>query len=337
MSAALKTALTEVAGIQVPLLCGAMYPCSNPELVAAASAAGALGIIQPISMVYVHGHDLRSGIRLIRSITPAPVGFNAIIEKVSRVYDDRMRRWIDVALQEGVRFFVTALGDPRWVVDRVAGSGATVFHDITTREHALKALDGGVDGFICVNNSAGGHAGTSSAEEMYEAVHDLGKPLVCAGGIGSPSDYARVLQMGYAGAQLGTRFIATEECNSHPDYKRAVIRAKATDVVLTDTISGVPCSVIKTPMVEQLGTKAGPIAARLLKNPRTKRWVRAIYQLRSLWTLKRSALRGASYRDVYQAGKSVETIDDILSVAEVVERFRAAAVVGASGADRAAR
>src|SRR5687768_218495 len=92
LSMTLETPLTRDARIEVPLLCGAMYPCSNPELVAAASAAGGLGIVQPISMTFVHRHDLREGLRLIRRLTDRPIGFNALVEKSSRVYEDRMRR-----------------------------------------------------------------------------------------------------------------------------------------------------------------------------------------------------------------------------------------------------
>ena len=103
-----------------------MYPCSNPELIAAVSAAGGIGIIQPISMTFVHKRDLREGIRWIRAQTPKPIGFNAIVEKSSSVYEGRMRQWIDIALEEGVRFFITALGDPRWVVDQVHAAGGIV-------------------------------------------------------------------------------------------------------------------------------------------------------------------------------------------------------------------
>ena len=115
----LDTPLSRHAGIGIPLICGAMYPCSNPELVAAVSDAGGIGIVQPISLTYVHGHDFRAGLQLIRRLTPRPVGMNALIEQSSRSYHERMTRWIDVALEEGVRFFVTSLGNPRWVVERV--------------------------------------------------------------------------------------------------------------------------------------------------------------------------------------------------------------------------
>ena len=108
----------EHARIEVPLVCGAMYPCSNPELVAAVSEAGGIGIIQPLSMVFVHRHDFREGLRLIKRLTSKPVGMNVIVEKSSKVYQQRMQEWVDIALEEGVRFFVTSLGNPRWVVEK---------------------------------------------------------------------------------------------------------------------------------------------------------------------------------------------------------------------------
>ncbi len=319
-----STAFTEHAGVEVPLICGAMYPCSNPELIAAVSDAGGLGIIQPISMSYVHGHDLREGIRLIRRLTPRPVGFNAIVEKSAKVYLDRMRKWIDIALEEGVRFFITALGNPDWVVERVHAVGGVVYHDVTSRAWAQKALAGGVDGLICVNRRAGGHAGQADPRPLYDELCDLGVPLICAGGIGDPAGFVEALSMGYAGVQLGTRFIATEECKAHPDYKAAIVRARAEDIVLTEKISGVPVAVIKTEYIDKVGTKAGPIARRMLRHPKLKHYMRMFYSLQSLWQLKRASLQGMNYRDYFQAGRSVEGIDAIVPAGEVVASFRAA-------------
>ena len=321
----LDTPLTRDAGIAVPLICGAMYPCSNPELVAAVSDAGGIGIVQPLSMVYVHGHELREGLRLIRRLTPKPIGMNVLIEQSSRAYLEKMRRWLDVALEEGVRFFVTSLGNPRWVVDRVRPVDGVVYHDVTERKWALKALDGGVKGLIGVNNRAGGHAGARSAEELLDELSGLGVPLVCAGGIGAPADFARVLRLGYAGAQLGTRFIATPECHAHPDYKQAIVDADENDIVLTERVTGVPLAVIRTPFVERVGTRSGPVARWLLRHRRTKGWMRLIYALRSTWSLKRGALEGTSSKDYWQAGKSVAGIDRIEPAGDIVREFAAAA------------
>ena len=322
--ATLQTPLTRAAGIEVPLVCGAMYPCSNPELVAAVSEAGGIGIVQPISLTWVHGHDFREGLRLIRRLTAKPIGMNALIEQSSRAYRERMERWIDVALEEGVRFFVTSLGNPRWVVDRVSPAGGVVYHDVTERKWAEKGIAGGVQGLIGVNDRAGGHAGTRSAEALLEELAPLGLPVLCAGGVGDEQDFARALRMGYAGAQLGTRFIATPECRASEAYKRGIVEAGEKDLVLTERLTGVPVAVIDTPSVRRLGTKAGPLARFMLRGRRTKHWMRTLYALRSLWALKRGLLRDSPERDFWQAGKSVAGIDRIEPAGEIVRRFDAA-------------
>ena len=321
----LATGFTRDAGVEVPLICGAMYPCSNPELVAAVSEAGGLGIVQPISMVYVFGHDFRQGLRRIRRLTDRPVGMNVLVEKSAKSYEDRMRRWTDVALEEGVRFFVTALGNPRWVVEAVHAAGGVVYHDVTERKWAEKALEHDVDGLICVNSRAGGHAGRLGPRELLEDLEGLDVPRVCAGGVGDPETFSEMLAMGYDAVQIGTRFIATEECRVHEDYKEAILEADAEDIVLTDKLSGVPCAVIETPYVRKIGLRAGPLARYLLRGRRTKHWMRSFYALKAVWQLKRASLRGISYRDYFQAGQSVAGIDEILPAGEIVSRFRAAA------------
>lgn len=321
----MKTALTRELGIDVPLICGPMYPCSNPELVAAASEAGAIGIIQPMSIVFAHGMRFRDGLRRIRELTDKPVGFNAIIEKTVSAYEKQMRGWLDAALEGGVRFFVTALGHPRWVVRLVEEVGGVVFHDVTERKWALKALDAGVKGLICVNDRAGGHAGPRTPEALFDELRDLGVPLVCAGGVGDPQTFARMLELGYAGVQAGTRFIATRECTAHDRYKRAIVDATETDIGLTDKISGVPCAIIKTPTVMKLGLRAGPISRRLLRFERTKRLTRMAYSVQSMWRLKRANAPGGAFKDYWQAGKSVSGVEAVLPVREVVDSFAAAA------------
>jgi len=321
----LDTSLTRELGIATPLICGAMYPCSNPELIAAVSKAGGIGIIQPISMTFVHGHDLREGIRSIRAETSNPIGFNAIVEKSSKVYEDRMRMWIDVALEEGVRFFVTALGNPSWVCARVHEVGGTVYHDVTERKWALRALDGGVDGLICVNRRAGGHAGAHGPARLMEEMGDLGVPLVCAGGVGDEQGFVEALKLGYAGVQLGTRFIATDECNAHDDYKAAIVRARSSDIVLTEKISGVPVAVIRTPYIDKVGTRAGWLAKRMLRHPRGKHYMRMIYSLKSIWQLRKASMQGMNYKDYFQAGESVDGVECVEPAGEIVRRYTEAA------------
>ncbi len=298
-----------------------MYPCSNPELVAAASEAGGIGIIQPLTLTYVNGYEIKAGIQKIRSLTSKPIGFNALIEASSKIYMDRMRKYVDVALDEGVKFFVTALGNPSWVVDLVHKSGGIVFHDVTERKWAQRALDAGVDGFICVNNRAGGHAGSLGQVQLWDTLHDLGKPLVCAGGISTREDFKKVLELGFAGVQMGTRFIATHECNADKNYKNAIVKAHEADVVLSEKITGVPVSVIKTASVDKLGLKANALEKFLLKNPRTKHWMRMYYSIKSFRNLKKSIKNPSPYKDIWQAGKSVEGVHEILHVKDVIDRL----------------
>jgi len=314
--------LTRMLDIRHPIIGGAMYPCSNPELVAAVSSAGGVGVLQPVSLVYVHGLDFREGIRHIRSLTDGPIGMNILTEKSSDRYLERMQQWLDIALEEGIRFFVSSLGNPRWIVERVEPMGGVVFHDVTERKWANKAVDAGVHGLIAVNGRAGGHAGSLSSKQLLDDIGDLGLPVVCAGGIGDAAAYRAALDLGYVGVQIGTRLIATAECTESAEYKQAIIDSNENDIVLTHKITGVPVSVIRTLRVEREGTEAGPIEHWLLTHPRVKHWVRAFYSLRSAIRLKRAHHRGVvSHKDYLQAGKSVAGIEAVEPVAEIIERW----------------
>lgn len=317
----LKTKFTQQANVEYPIICGAMYPCSNPELVAAVSEAGGLGIIQPISLAYVHGYEFKEGLDTVRRLTSKPYGMNIIVEKSSKIYENRMREWVEIALAEGCRFFITALGNPSWVVEKVKASGGYVYHDVTERKWALKALEKGVDGLICVNNRAGGHAGKLTPQQLWDDLHDLGVPLICAGGIGEEADFKKALDMGYAGIQMGTRFIATFECAEKENYKQAIVAAEEKDIVLTERVTGIPLSVIKTPYVEQIGTRVGPISRWLLLNRWTKPWMRMWYALVSGRRFKQITLHGGSSKDYWQAGKSVAGINAVEHAGEIVKKF----------------
>jgi nitronate monooxygenase len=320
----IKTPFTQHTGIRVPIICGPMYPCSNPELVAAASEAGGIGIIQPVSMTFVHGHDFRQGIRLIKRLTDKPVGMNALIEKSSKKYHDRMDQWISIALDEGIRFFITSLGNPRWVVDKVKAYEGIVYHDVTERKWALKGLEGGVHGLIAVNNRAGGHAGALSHRQLLDELTDLNVPLICAGGIGDEHQFAQAIEQGYAGCQLGTRFIASDECSAALPYKQAVVEANERDIVLSNRITGVPVSVINTPYIERVGTQAGAFAHWMLQGKKTKHWMRMFYTLRSAFQLRRSSLDEKGETEFWQAGKSVAGIHGIESVSDIIGRYETA-------------
>lgn len=320
----METAFTRHTGVQVPLICGPMYPCSNVELVAAVSEAGGLGVVQPISLTYVHGDEFRAGLRRIRALTDKPIGFNALIEASSKLYFERMQKWIDIALEENVRFFLTSLGNPKWVCERVHAAGGVVYHDVTERKWAQKGVDGGVDGLIAVNSRAGGHAGSKGPQELFDELAPFGVPVVSAGGVGTPEEFARQLRIGYAAVQLGTRFIATDECTASDAYKRAIVDAVEEDIVLTERLTGVPVAVIRNAYIDKLGTDAGAFAKWMLKGRRTKHWMRTWFALNSVRRLKKSLKSERVSTDYWQAGRSVAGIHDIRPAGQIVREFAAA-------------
>ena len=199
-----------------------------------------------------------------------------------------------------------------------------MYHDVTERKWAMKGLDGGVQGLIAVNDRAGGHAGPKSAQQLVDELGDLGVPMICAGGVGDAPDFVRALEMGYAGVQMGTRFIATPECRASDAYKQAIVESDESRIVLTERITGVPVSVINTPTIERMGLKAGWFARWMLRGRKRKHWMRTFYALKSLHSLKKASLDENA--DYWQAGKSVAGITRIEPVAEIVARFRDAAL-----------
>ncbi len=317
----IDTSFTKQVGIELPIIGGAMYPCSNCELVAAISEAGGIGIIQPISLTYVHGYDFREGIKYIKKLTSKPIGMNALIEKSSQKYHEKMQEWIDIALEEGIRFFVTSLGKPGWVVNQVRPAGGIVYHDVTERKWAEKGLEGQVDGLIAVNNRAGGHAGNKVIGELYNELKDFDKPVICAGGIGDESSFVDALNLGYAGVQMGTRFIATEECSASEKYKTAIITATENDIVMNERITGVPVSIINTAKLQASSLKSGYIARQMLKGNSTKSIMRMIYALKSLYQLKRALHNDSNESKYWQAGKSVAGITKVETVDAIIKRF----------------
>ncbi len=317
-----KNLFIEHTGIECPIICGPMYPCSNPELVAAVSEAGGIGIIQPISLTYVHGYDFAEGIQYIKSLTNKPLGMNLLIEKGSKKYHQRMQHWLDIALEQGINFFITSLGKPDWVVEEAHKVGAYVYHDVTEARWANKAVDVGVDGLIAVNNRAGGHAGTQYSDALLEQLQRFELPVVCAGGIGDAESYQHAISSGYQAVQMGTRFIASKECSAHNSYKQAIISAKEDDIVLSERITGVPVSVINTAYIQNQGLKPNVAERWMLNHQKLKYIMRTILALKSLWTLKKSLLDKKGEMDYWQAGKSVDKIDSILSVEEIINQLK---------------
>lgn len=266
-----KTFLKDT-GASIPVVCGPMYPGSNPELIAAVSEAGGFGVVQPLSLTSLYGHDFREGLKFIKKLTKKPFGVNfTIFGGANQKYHDQMKKWMDISIEEGVKFFLTSLGKPNEIVKVAKQNGIRVYHDVPNKKVALAMVDCGVDGLNCINWRAGGQTGIQSAEKFIEDLKDVKIPLICAGGIGNKDDYKKVLEMGYAGVQLGTRFLASKECIVTNNYKQAIVDSEEKDIVWTNKIAGNNSSVIKTKDIMRGGLRTGPIINFMLRNPKLKK------------------------------------------------------------------
>jgi len=313
-------------GAEVPIICGPMYPGSNPELIAAVSEAGGFGVVQPVALTSLYGHDFREGLQLIKKLTNKPFGVNfTIFGGANKKFHELMKEWMEISIEEGVKFFLTSLGKPNEVVKIAKQHDIKVYHDVPNKKVALAMRDAGVDGLNCINWRGGGQTGIQSAEKFMEELHDIGIPLICAGGIGNATDFQKALDMGYAGAQLGTRFLATHECIVTDTYKQAIVNSTEADIVWTNKIAGNNSSVIKTPDIMKGGLRTGPIISYMLTKKRWKNYARSYLSSRGL--KKYSEATFDDKVEYWQAGKGVGNITSVESVAEVMKEFAGIASV----------
>ena len=222
----LETAFTRLVGCTVPIQLAGMGSILSPELAAAVSEAGALG---QITFAGIPPEIVTQRLDSIRSLTSKPFGVNLLIPYL----DDP--ELVDLVAQQArvVDFF---WGDPDpSLFDRVHDAGALASWQVGSVEDAVEAESAGCDFIIAQGNEAGGHIrGKLGLMPLLADVLDkVSVPVLGAGGIGSPRSVAAVLAAGAAGVRIGTRFIAAQESNAHPDYVKAVIAARGEDSVRT--------------------------------------------------------------------------------------------------------
>jgi nitronate monooxygenase/enoyl-[acyl-carrier protein] reductase II len=227
-------------GIDVPILCAGMGSVAGPELVAAVSEAGGLGVLG-VSGASPEG--VRRRIAATRELTSRRLGVNVIIDEEgwATSAEDRelLRAEVAAAVAENVAAVVLFWGDPAPYVELAQGSGVPVLVQVGSLAEAEAAAAAGVDGIIVQGVEAGGHVrGTSSIWELLPAVVEAvpSLPVLASGGIGDGAGIARALQLGAQGVSLGTRFVASEESAAHPDYKRRIVESTAADTVYTEDL-----------------------------------------------------------------------------------------------------
>lgn len=290
--------------LRLPLVAAPMFLVSNPQLVLACCHNGVLGSFPALNQRESSGfkawlEEIEAGLKA----DSAPYAVNLIVHGSN----PRLQADLALCVEHKVPVVITSLGAVKEVVDAVHSYGGLVFHDVTTRRHAEKAAEAGVDGLIAVAAGAGGHAGTWSPFALIAEIRQFfDKTLLLSGCLNHGHEILAAQVLGADLAYMGTRFIATRESNADVDYKQMILDARAADIVHTPAVSGVPASFMRQSL-----EKAGYDMARLQDKGDVNYGEK----------LKPVSDEAKAWKTVWSAGQGVGGIADVPSVAELITRL----------------
>ena len=290
--------------LRLPVVAAPMFLVSTPPLVLACCNNGVVGSFPALNQRESSGfkawlEEIEAG------LTPnaAPYAVNLIVHGSN----PRLQADLAICVEHKVPVVITSLGAVKEVVDAVHSYGGLVFHDVTTRRHAEKAAEAGVDGLIAVAAGAGGHAGTWSPFALIAEIRQFfDKTLLLSGCLNHGHEILAAQLLGADLAYMGTRFIATQESNADSDYKQMILDARAADIVHTPAVSGVPASFMRQSL-----EKAGYDLQRLQNKGDVNYGEK----------LKPISDEAKAWKTVWSAGQGVGDIGDVPSVAELVARL----------------
>ena len=304
--------LKELLGIQFPIIMAPMFLVSNETMIIEGVKSGITGAIPALN--YRTTDELRKAIQTIKAAVDGPFGINLIVNQSNFLYKEQLK----VCCEEKISFIITSLGSPEETIIEAHKAGVKVFCDVTNTKYAKKVEDLGADAVIAVNKEAGGHAGNLSYKELIpKLLQTVSIPVISAGGVGTGKGIKDMLDLGAAGISMGSIFIASSEAPVSQEYKQACVDYGSKDIVMTTKLSGTPCSVIKTPYVEKIGTEQNWLEKILNKNKRLKKWFKAFTFYRGMKNLQNAAF-GATYKTVWCAGPSIEFVNEIRPVKTIV-------------------
>jgi nitronate monooxygenase len=313
----MKTQLTEMLDIQYPIIQAPMFLVSNTAMVIAAMQAGIAGCIPALN--YRTLEELQAAIHELKDakVKGGAFGFNLIVNKSNIKY----KAQLEVLCQEGCDFIITSLGSPEETIKEAHKAGIKVFCDVTDLKFAQKVEGLGADALIAVNNEAGGHRGNLDPEAIIKELKEhCNIPVISAGGVGCKADIDKMMGYGAAGVSVGSPFIASEEAEVTREYKQACVDYGAKDIIMTERISGTPCTVINTPYVQKIGTKSPWLERMLNKNKKLKKWVKMIRFSIGMKATEKAAKK-ATYKTVWVAGPSIEHTNAILPVKAIIQKL----------------
>ncbi len=306
--------------LNAPIIMAPMFLVSNISMLKAAIDAGIMGVFPTLNFRNEGELDavLAELMEYKKNKSKGSLGVNIIVQKSNILFEKHLA----ICVANKVPFYITSLGSPSKVIEEAHKYGAKVYCDVTNLVHAQKCFDLGCDGFIAVGQGAGGHAGNNPLQVLIPALHREfpTMPVIAAGGIATGEGLLSAMALGACAASIGTRFIASTEASVSSEYKNGIVNSEMDDIVLTEKISGTPCTIINTPYAKKIGYTQNWFEKLMSRNKRTKKYFKMLIQLKGMRLLKKSTLAG-SYETLWCAGKSVSLIHDIKPIAEIVKQI----------------
>jgi putative enoyl-(acyl-carrier-protein) reductase II len=239
----MKSRICDLLDIEYPLFQGAMARISDASLAAAVSEAGGLGIIAGGTAPADH---IRNEVRKAKELTKKPFGVNIML--LSEFADDIAK----MVCEEGVKVVTTGAGAPGKYMEMWKTHGIKVIPVVPSVAIAKRMVRGGADAIIAEGTESGGHVGELTTMVLVPQVVDAVEvPVIAAGGIADGRGIVAAMMLGADGVQIGTRFLASYECNIHPNYKQKVLNAKDIDTVVTGRSTGHPVRILKNKLSRQ--------------------------------------------------------------------------------------
>ncbi|MCQ2459815.1 MAG: enoyl-[acyl-carrier-protein] reductase FabK [Ruminococcus sp.] len=298
----MKTRITELLGCEYPIIQGGMAWVAEHTLAAAVSNAGGIGLIAGGSAPIDY---LREQIRLCKEKTDKPFGVNIML--MSPNADDLAQLVID----EKLALVTTGAGNPGKYVAAWKEAGIKVIPVVPSVALAKRMEKSGADAVIAEGTESGGHIGENTTMCLVPQVVDAVEiPVIAAGGIADGRGMAASFMLGAEGVQIGTRFLASEECQIHPTFKELVIGAKDTDSIVTGRYTGHPCRNVKTKFAKKLamGEKDGTLTPDEFENL-------------TLGALRRAVVDGDVDSGSFLCGAIAGMINEIKSCADIVKEI----------------
>lgn len=312
-----KPTLTALLNIKHPVIIAPMFLVSNTKMVIEGMKNGVAGCIPALN--YRTLPELRSSIQELKAakVAGGSFGYNLIVNQSNPKYKEQLQ----VICEEGVDFIITSLGSPEETIREAHKVGIKVFCDVTDLKFAKKVESLRGDALIAVNNQAGGHRGDISPEELIKLLNErTSLPVISAGGVSTKTDIDLMMSYGAIGVSVGSPFIASNEAGVSEEYKQACVDYGAKDIVMTQKISGTPCTVINTPYVQKIGTEETWLEKLLNRNKRLKKWVKMVRFNIGMKATEKAATQ-ATYKTVWVAGPSIENTKAILPIAQIIQNL----------------